>query len=189
MTSDSSKAFSTSSFRLDGTVGKVPPQPLTGSQHAGASSQPYHSYTPASSSQGVPPPITGASQPYYGYPTWQNSWPTTSGYPYSGAHTQQQTPQAPFVQYRPQAQSPFTTVPQKITPVRVKTPSPSPSPPPAETYRHWDQAVKSFLTKLGLTQAAAGFEADMLVFNSTWEQKEVPDALADLINNLSVCIA
>lgn len=186
MTSGSSKAFSTSSFRLDGTVVRAPqgvPQPLTGSQHAGALSQPYYNYTPTSSSQGAPPPITGASQPYYGYPTWQNSWSTTSGYPHAGQQ------QAPFVQYRSQAQSPFTTVPHEITPVRVKTPSPSPSPPPAETYRHWDQAVKSFLTRLGLTQAAAGFEADMLVFNSTWEQKKVPDALADLINDLSVCVA
>ncbi|KAF9467469.1 hypothetical protein BDZ94DRAFT_1249458 [Collybia nuda] len=192
MTSGSSKSFATSSFRLDETVGRASQgaqQAINGSQNTagtpGTLSQPYRSYTLASSSQGGPLPTPGAN-PYYNYSAWQNSWSTTPGYPYSGVNMQQEIPQAPFVQYQPQAQSPFTPVVQNSAATRVKTPSPSPSPPPAETYRHWDQAVKSFLTKLGLTQAVAGFEADLVVFNPEWEQKKVPDALADLINNLSV---
>jgi hypothetical protein len=44
----------------------------------------------------------------------------------------------------------------------------------------------TFLTKLGLAQAAAGFEADMLVMNSEWEQNKVPSALKELCLNISV---
>jgi hypothetical protein len=37
-------------------------------------------------------------------------------------------------------------------------------------------------------QAVAGFEADILVMNPAWEQKKVPDALAELSRNISVGI-
>ncbi|GLB44122.1 putative molybdopterin synthase activity [Lyophyllum shimeji] len=48
----------------------------------------------------------------------------------------------------------------------------------------WDQAIYAFLNRLGLTQAAAGFEADMLVMNPTWEENNVPSAVADLLSSL-----
>lgn len=39
-----------------------------------------------------------------------------------------------------------------------------------------------------MTQAVAGFEADILVMSPVWEEKKVPDALDELSRNISVCI-
>ena len=52
---------------------------------------------------------------------------------------------------------------------------------------HWDAALRAFLVRVGLTQALRGFELDMLVMNSKWERSEVPGALRDLVENISVC--
>jgi hypothetical protein len=69
----------------------------------------------------------------------------------------------------------------------ARAPSESPSPPDAMYYPHWDAAIRAFLARVGLTQALRGFELDMLVMNSKWERSEVPAALKDLVENVSVC--
>ena len=46
--------------------------------------------------------------------------------------------------------------------------------------------MKSFLSAIGFSQALKGFEADMVVLNPEWEQKEVPRALAELVKELMV---
>jgi hypothetical protein len=119
---------------------------------------------------------------YYGYSSWQSGWPSVGGYAYPGNYQAPQ--QGSFVQYQPQ-----NDVPQAKIPTKAKSPTPSPSPPPPESYRHWDEVIVSFLTKLGLTQAAAGFEADILVMNPEWEQNKVPAALKELCMNISVGFA
>jgi len=67
-------------------------------------------------------------------------------------------------------------------PERAVTP-PLPEP---ETFRHWDEVLKRFLKKTNMTEAVKGFENDMLVLNSEWEQKVVPNALKELANSLQV---
>ncbi|KAG5641894.1 hypothetical protein DXG03_003981 [Asterophora parasitica] len=110
-------------------------------------------------------------------------------------------PQTAFIPYQHTGYTQqYNTIPPPIPPAprqqppnpnpKPKSPSPpppprSPSPPPPETYRYWDQAIHGFLTRLGLTQAAAGFEADFLVMNPTWEQKNIPGALTDLAKQLA----
>lgn len=66
--------------------------------------------------------------------------------------------------------------------------STTPPLPKPETFRYWDEILKRFLEKLKLTDALKGFESDMLVFNSEWEQRMVPDALKDLVNGLQARI-
>ena len=53
-------------------------------------------------------------------------------------------------------------------------------------FKYWDQALKQFLIDMGLTQALRGFESDMLVLNSDWEQKSIPVAMATFVRNLVV---
>lgn len=43
-----------------------------------------------------------------------------------------------------------------------------------------------FLTAAGLTQAARGFDADMVVMNPSFERDVVPGALDDLLDSLLV---
>ena len=63
----------------------------------------------------------------------------------------------------------------------------SPSPPPPPPYRkHWDDVIKRFLSAAGLTQSLRGFESDMLVMSSEWEEQKVPVALATLREDLVV---
>jgi hypothetical protein len=70
-------------------------------------------------------------------------------------------------------------------PERAVTP-PLPKP---ETFRHWDEVLKRFLEKTKMTEAVKGFENDMLVLNSEWEQKVIPDALKELANGLQVRVS
>ncbi|EKM54677.1 uncharacterized protein PHACADRAFT_185569 [Phanerochaete carnosa HHB-10118-sp] len=64
----------------------------------------------------------------------------------------------------------------------------TPTPPPPPPHRcNWDIIMKQFLQSAGLTQALRGFESDMLVMSSEWEQEKVPAALSVLhedLNNL-----
>lgn len=125
-----------------------------------------------------------AAQAYYmGYPpgTWQNAW-QLSGYPYatSGSPTYQQThyTQLPYTQY--QQYQPQLAARQRKPPLKPRTPTPEP------VYRHWDEVIRAFLKKVGLTQALRGFEDDMVVLNADWERKSVPGAIGDLVRDLMV---
>jgi len=57
---------------------------------------------------------------------------------------------------------------------------------PLPKYEHWDEAVGAFLKDAGLIQALRGFECDMIMMNSQWEKTQVPIALENLIERLSV---
>lgn len=186
MTSDSSKPYTQNEW----TQGTDPKNQSA----VGSSGQQY--YTPTPPTQDVP--VT-KSQSYYDYPPWQNNWPHSGGYVYSNVYQMPQSqpqPQTTFVPYHSQSQQLFNSAPSNSSKVphipsvkqKSSAPTPSPSPPPPETYRNWDKVIISFLEQLGLTQAAAGFEADMLVLNPDWEQKKVPDALSELSKNISVCV-
>ncbi|KAL0581908.1 hypothetical protein V5O48_000138 [Marasmius crinis-equi] len=67
-----------------------------------------------------------------------------------------------------------------------KTKPPSPSPPPPEPCRDWDVLIRTFMKKLGLSQALKGFELDMLVMNSEWEENRIAAALDDLAKGVQV---
>lgn len=125
-----------------------------------------------------------AAQAYYmGYPpgSWQNAW-QLSGYPYatSGSSPYQQThyTQIPYAQY--QQYQPQLAARQRKPPLKPRTPTPEP------VYRHWNEVIRAFLKKVGLTQALRGFEDDMVVLNADWERKSVPGAIGDLIRDLMV---
>jgi hypothetical protein len=125
-----------------------------------------------------------ATQAYYmGYPpgTWQNAW-QLSGYPYatSGSAPYQQThyTQIPYAQY--QQYQPQSAARQRKPPPKPRTPTPEP------VYRHWDEVIRAFLKKVGLTQALRGFEDDMVVLNADWERKSVPGAIGELVRDLMV---
>lgn len=64
-------------------------------------------------------------------------------------------------------------------------PSTPPLPEP-ETYKHWDEAIKSFLIRTKFTQTLKGFEHDMLVLSPEWEQEAVPKALKEMVTGLQV---
>ncbi|CCL98711.1 uncharacterized protein FIBRA_00715 [Fibroporia radiculosa] len=59
-----------------------------------------------------------------------------------------------------------------------------PSPPPPPFHKQWDAVIRNFLSSAGLTQSARGFDADMVVMNSEWEQKRIPVALGELMKEL-----
>ncbi|KAF5372039.1 hypothetical protein D9615_008036 [Tricholomella constricta] len=159
-----------------------------------AESSASSSTQPSSASPQSALPTQAHNQSYYNtFSSWQANWTPTVGYPYSTAsRPYAQTaflPYQPPSSYTPQNNPHFTTTqtpkakPRSPTPPR---PTLSPSPPLPETYRHWDQVIYAFLTRLGLTQAASGFEADMLVMNPTWEQNNVPDALTELAKHIQL---
>ena len=125
-----------------------------------------------------------ATQAYYmGYPpgAWQNAW-QLSGYPYatSGSAPYQQThyTQIPYAQY--QQYQPQLAARQRKPPPKARTPTPEP------VYRHWDEVIRAFLKKVGLTQALRGFEDDMVILNADWERKSVPGAIGELMRDLMV---
>jgi len=141
-----------------------------------------------------------AAHAYYNYAAnWQTTpWPVnTSQYgpeyqhPYSPAITYSAHPIPP---YQPQAYTQLQSLhasplyasqaEQAASKPPLKPPTPSPSPPLPQ---YWDAAIRSFLSRVGLTQALKGFEADVLVMHSGWEQKEVPLALQELKTRLAVC--
>jgi hypothetical protein len=49
--------------------------------------------------------------------------------------------------------------------------------------------LKTFFLAVGLSQCLAGLEVDILVMNSDWEKKVVPEALRDLQSSISVCLS
>ena len=125
-----------------------------------------------------------AAFPYYGHPNWQGQpWPS-NGYLYPQQHPYQPTQ---FQQYQPPPQSSSSPRPSVKKKTRLR--SPSRSPPPKEFPRHWDAALKTFFLAVGLSQCLAGLEADILVMNSDWEEKVVPEALRDLQSSISVCLS
>ncbi|KAF8444846.1 hypothetical protein L210DRAFT_3531146 [Boletus edulis BED1] len=151
------------------------PQPV---QYAQAHlAQPTHSHAPIPGHQNV----TQAQTYYMGYPpgAWQNAW-QLSGYPYatSGSSPYQQTqyPQMPYAQY--QQYQPQLAARQRKPPQKPRSPTPEP------IYRHWDEVIRAFLNKVGLTQALRGFEDDMVVLNADWERKSVPGAIGELVRDL-----
>ncbi|THH12676.1 hypothetical protein EW146_g7472 [Bondarzewia mesenterica] len=139
--------------------------------------------------QSPPQPLQNApTQPYYNFPTtWQSQpWPVTS-FPYTSPYQQPYAYQShQFQQYHPPTTQPHHPPIPPPPPPPTKRPTPSPSPPPPELPRHWDAALKTFLSRVGLTQALRGFETDMLVLNPDWEANEVPPALTELRDNLSI---
>ncbi|KAF9010725.1 hypothetical protein BDQ17DRAFT_1346799 [Cyathus striatus] len=77
--------------------------------------------------------------------------------------------------------------PGSVTPMpKQESMESSPPPSPPETYRHWDEILKSFLSAVGLTQTLRGFEADMLVLNPEFEKKKVQPALKGLMEKLTL---
>ncbi|KIJ68091.1 hypothetical protein HYDPIDRAFT_83317 [Hydnomerulius pinastri MD-312] len=126
------------------------------------------------------------AQAYYtmSYPpgAWQNAW-QLSGYPYatSGSAPYQQThyTQIPYAQYQSYQPQPQPTARHRAKPQpKPRTPTPEP------LYRHWDEVIRAFLKKVGLSQALRGFEDDMVVLNADWERKSVPGAIGDLVRDL-----
>ena len=77
------------------------------------------------------------------------------------------------------------------SPQEQPTPPTAPAPPitPPPFRKHWDVIIKSFFEEVKLTQTLHGFEADMLMLNSEWEQSKVPAALARLADDISVRFA
>jgi hypothetical protein len=150
---------------------------------AGTSSQPY--YPPQATVSG---PSSSGNPSYYSYSSWPSGWPSVGGYAYTGNYQVPQ--QGSFVQYNVSSDvAQPVSIPGTAPQAHIsKSPVPSPSSPPPESYRHWDEVILLFLKRLGLTQAVAGFEADILVMNTVWEQKKVPDALTELSRNISVGI-
>ena len=152
---------------------------------SGTSTQPY--YSP----QAAIGPSSSGNPSYYAFSSWPAGWPSTGGYAYPVNY--QASQQGSYAQYQPRnvtsnSQPVYKpgTASQVNVSTRLKAPTPSPSPPPPESYRHWDEIIVLFLKRLGLTQAVAGFEADILVMNPVSEQKNVRDALEELNKNISV---
>lgn len=70
----------------------------------------------------------------------------------------------------------------QVRPIAVPPPTP---PPPLEDYRHWDKALKDFFHEAGLFETLKGFESDVLIMSSDWEEDRIPKALQTLVKRLS----
>lgn len=128
-------------------------------------------------------PSPSGSQPY-------GAW----GAPTSHAYA---TPMTVPYGYHPYTSSPLP-LPSATVATNIKkeeasqgVPPPAPASPvslgdPHSFTPDWDSALKTFMVEVGLTEALRGFQLDMLVMNSTWEQAKVPPALARLIENVKV---
>ncbi|KAI6121819.1 hypothetical protein F5141DRAFT_1092528 [Pisolithus sp. B1] len=135
--------------------------------------------------QTTPAARQNPAQTYYtmGYPpgSWQNTAWQLSGYPYAttGSAPYQQThyAQIPYTQYQSYQHAPPARQRTKLQP-KLRTPTPEP------TYRHWDEVIRAFLKKVGLSQALKGFEDDMIVMNEDWERKVVPGAIGELVRDM-----
>jgi hypothetical protein len=149
-------------------------------------------------------------QPYYGYPgDWQahSHWPANPAAVYDAPHLAHFQPaqyhHSTPPQFAPCYSQPIPPLePSHLSSIPYGTPSlrtPSapktliakprvPSPPSRELPRSWDIALKSFLSRIGFSQALKGFEVDMLVLNPDYETGHVPSALEELRDTLFVCI-
>ncbi|KAK1230249.1 hypothetical protein PQX77_006678 [Marasmius sp. AFHP31] len=141
-----------------------------------------------------------SGQPYYDSAAgvWKNSW--TMAYPYSTQPTPSGSnpyaQQFAFTQFQPstfQSHYKLPINPGQSSTSRsvdaknaVKAKPPSPSPPPPDPCRDWDVLFRSFMKKLGLSQALKGFELDMLVMNSEWEENHIASALDELVKGVQV---
>ncbi|KAL0072323.1 hypothetical protein AAF712_000086 [Marasmius tenuissimus] len=141
-----------------------------------------------------------SGQPYYDSAAgvWKNSW--TMAYPYSAqsapSGSNPYAQQFAFTQFQPSTFQSHYKLP--INPGQpstsrsvdaknaVKAKPPSPSPPPPDPCRDWDVLFRAFMKKLGLSQALKGFELDMLVMNSEWEENHIASALDELVKGVQV---
>ncbi|KAF9654017.1 hypothetical protein BDM02DRAFT_3265153 [Thelephora ganbajun] len=64
---------------------------------------------------------------------------------------------------------------------------PSLAPSASDSPREWNAVIREFLSTAGLTQAARGFDADMVIMNPGFERDVVPGALDRLLHSL-VCL-
>ncbi|GAW00040.1 hypothetical protein F5879DRAFT_924445 [Lentinula edodes] len=160
------------------------PQPLV--QRAGALPSYYPTQTPNNAAAGP----SALPNQYAPNPAWKNGW-TMAAYPYTSSQTITPYPQQQYLYAHPKAGLAASTTPGITAATTAalnfassvtKPPSPIPSPP--EPCKNWDYALKSFMESVGLTQALRGFERDMLVLNSDWENQKVPGALQELANNI-----
>lgn len=63
---------------------------------------------------------------------------------------------------------------------------PSPALSGTDNPKEWNAVIRDFLSAAGLTQAARGFDADMVIMNPGFERDVVPGALNDLLDSLVV---
>ena len=152
---------------------------------------------------------------YGNHSSWNNAWSSNySGYaamsanpalyghmhPYTnlmpgyGPHmmTTRSNSYNPYSHLAPKVDSEQITTSTKVshsTPVSSTTFSAAtPSLSEVEGCHHWDEVLRRFLEKTKMTQCLKGFEIDMLVLNSEWEQEIVPGALKELLNEMQVCV-
>lgn len=161
-----------------------------------ASPNPYSSLANVTASQ-----VPAQSYQPYTHLNWQNAWTMNSLYTGGGSTTHQnpiyaQQSYAPYQSHyypMPVPPVPSTTAgtthaaTSKQNTIEVDDKPKLSSTPPPPHYEHWDEAFREFLRSAGLTQTLKGFECDMLVMNSKWEQSGVQSALESLIKTLSVC--
>lgn len=141
---------------------------------------------------------SAAAQSYYtmGYPpgSWQNAWQlprfpyaTSGSAPYQQTHYAQ-IPYAQYQSYQAQAGIPLHSIQAAKQQQRVRVPPKPRTPTPEPVYRHWDEVLRAFLRKVGLTQTLRGFEDDLVVMNEDWEKKCVPGAIGDLVRDMTVSL-
>ncbi|KAF6763273.1 hypothetical protein DFP72DRAFT_1060448 [Ephemerocybe angulata] len=138
-----------------------------------------------------------------GYPTSTMSYPSSSTMPATGHYNYQSyypsTTTAASALHLPSyvppvpSNSPGSFVPKQeereakipaaqVQPIVVPPPTP---PPPLKDYRHWDKALKDFFREAGLFETLKGFESDVLIMSSDWEEDRIPKALQTLVKRLS----
>ncbi|KAG7098483.1 hypothetical protein E1B28_000428 [Marasmius oreades] len=141
---------------------------------------------------------TSSSHPYYDATApgvWKNTW--AMAYPYAaqstGSMNNPYSQQFAFTQFQPSSYQNHYKVPtsKSQTPTILhteakfaKTKPPSPSPPPPDPCRDWDVLLRTFMKRLGLTQALKGFELDMLVMNQEWEESNIAACLEELVKGI-----
>ncbi|KAF4621433.1 hypothetical protein D9613_000194 [Agrocybe pediades] len=157
---------------------------------------------PSTSSETSKPSSSSSNTPvkpsYANYATWgQMRPPAYAGYsPASTNATMGQpshsnivsNPYAAHIYQPPTYNAPYS-VPTVANPTTSsKTPATtaprSESLPKPEMYKHWDEVLKKFLLKMKMTQTLKGFENDMLVLNSEWEQQVVIGALKEMVTGM-----
>ncbi|KAJ2936781.1 hypothetical protein H1R20_g296, partial [Candolleomyces eurysporus] len=168
--------------------------PPSAAESSGTSSSGSSQYQPVLSQPTNAGPTT--SIPPYNYGSWWSGYPTsmaTAACPGGYATTQasQYNPNTNFQMYYPAQTIPQTAtlaIPQPAaqkSQVEARRKSPTP-PPPLEVYKHWDEAMKTFLEEAGLLETLKAFESDMLILSSDWEEERLPLALQRFVKRLSV---